>query len=197
MNLFAAIQAGGQSRRMGEDKAWLDVNGQPMIERVLVAAQPVAQRLALVISQTTREPERYTALAERWQAALLIDPHALRGPIGGIETALRACTMEESALILACDMPYLTTDFLRLLIAHHTSGITVATDQAERQQMLCGIYDRTCLPLITQMLADDVLRVDRLCAQVSTRHLAWADYAHLPEAERLLLNCNTKEDLPR
>jgi molybdopterin-guanine dinucleotide biosynthesis protein A len=200
MKLLAAIQAGGQSRRMGTDKAWLAIHGQPMIERVLAAAQPVAQRLAIVISQTTPAPERYAALAARWQAALLIDLHDRRGPLGGIETALRACAAQESALILACDMPFLTTDFLRLLIAHHStpdiSQLTVATDHGGRPQMLCGIYGRSCLPCVEQMLADEVLRVDRLCAQVTTQQLAWADYAHLPEAERLLMNCNTKADLP-
>jgi molybdopterin-guanine dinucleotide biosynthesis protein A len=197
MELLAAIQAGGQSRRMGTDKAWLEINGQPMIARVLAAAQPVAQRLAIVISQTTQAPERYAALAARWEAELLIDPHWQRGPLGGIETALRACQPDASALVLACDMPFLTTEFLHLLAErHHDSQLTIATDRKGRRQLLSGIYDRSCLPFVEQMLADDVLRLDRLCAQVKTTHLAWADYAHLPAAERLLLNCNTKEDLP-
>lgn len=200
MKLLAAIQAGGQSRRMGEDKAWLGINGQPMIEHVLAAAQPLAERLAIVISQTTRAPERYAALAERWQAQLLIDPHDRRGPLGGIETALRVCATDECALVLACDMPYLTTEFILLLAERHasTSGthITITADRDERRQMLCGIYERGCLPFVEQMLTANVLRVDRLCAQVATQQLHWKDYAHLPEAERLLLNCNSRADLP-
>ena len=208
MKLLAAIQAGGRSRRMGTDKAWLDVTGQPMIERVLAAAQPVAQRLALVISQTTLAQDRYAALADKWQAELLIDPHDQRGPLGGIATALQHCDADESALILACDMPFLTSDFLQLLIDHHsalrtlhsalrTPHLTIPEDQIRRPQMLCGIYDAACLPYAQQLLTENTLRVDGLCVLVETQRLRWADYAHLPEAKRLLLNCNAPDDLLR
>ena len=200
MNLFAAIQAGGQSRRMGTDKAWLNLQGRPMIEHVLAAAQPLAQRLAIIISQTTLERDRYATLAKHWHAELLIDLYDQRGPLGGIATALRQCNADESALILACDMPFLSTDFLQLLATQHsalsTPHLTIPTDQTDRVQMLCGIYDRAGLPFAEQLLANNQLRVDGLCACLETLHLEWADYAHLPNAERLLLNCNTKADLP-
>ena len=209
MKLLAAIQAGGRSRRMGTDKAWLDLQGRPMIEHVLAAAQPVAQRLAIVISQTTPERERYVALAEKWQAELLIDPYDQRGPLGGIATALQQCADGESTLVLACDLPFLSTEFLRLLASHHSalrtshsaldkaSHLTVPEDRTGRRQMLCGIYDAGCLPYAEQLLAENKLRVDGLCALVTTQTLRWADYAHLPDAEQLLLNCNAPDDLLR
>lgn len=63
--------------------------------------------------------------------------------------------------------------------------------------MLCGVYDSACLPLAQKLLAANKLRVDGLCELVETKRLRWADYAHLPAAEQLLLNCNTLADLPR
>ena len=201
MKLLAAIQAGGRSRRMGTDKAWVEVNGCPMIEHVLAAAQPVAHRLALVISQATPERERYVALAEKWQAELLIDPYDQRGPLGGIATALQHCSADESALILACDLPFLTSAFLNLLTAHHSAltapHLTVPEDQTGRLQMLCGIYDAGCLSYAEQLLAENKLRADGLCELVETQRLRWTNYAGLPAAERLLLNCNMLADVPR
>ncbi|NOT59877.1 MAG: molybdenum cofactor guanylyltransferase [Acidobacteria bacterium] len=198
MKLLAAIQAGGRSRRMGQDKAWLDIKGRPMIEHVLTAAQPLAQRIAIVISQPTPEPNRYAALAAKWQADLLIDAYDHCGPLGGIVTALRHCKEEESALILACDLPFLTTEFLQLLIPHPSSLIphplTIPEDRTGRPQMLCGLYDAGCLPFAEQLLAENKLRVVGLCALVATQTLRWTDYAHLANAERLLLNCNTPDD---
>ena len=209
MKLLAAIQAGGRSRRMGADKAWLDVQGQPMIARVIAAAQPLAQRLAIVISQTTPEPERYAKLAKRWQAELLIDAYDQRGPLGGIAMALQNCQANESSLILACDLPFLTSEFLRLLIASHSAlrtphsaldeapHLTVPEDQTGRLQMLCGVYDPACLPFAQKLLAENKLRVDGLCELVETQRLHWADYAGLTAAEGLLLNCNSLNDLPK
>ncbi len=207
MKLLAAIQAGGRSRRMGTDKAWLDVAGMPMIERVLAAAQPIAHRLALVISQTTLEQDRYLALAAKWQADLLIDPYDHCGPLGGIATSLQHCTEEECSLILACDLPFLTIEFLQLLVSHHsalrtphsaldkTPHLTIPEDQTGRPQMLCGIYDADCFPYVEQLLGENKLRVDGLCRNVTTQSLRWTDYAHLADAEKLLLNCNTPNDV--
>ena len=63
--------------------------------------------------------------------------------------------------------------------------------------MLCGVYDAACLPYAEKLLAENKLRVDGLCQLVETKRLRWADYAHLPGAEQLLLNCNTPDELPR
>ncbi len=205
MKLLAAIQAGGRSRRMGSDKAWVEIDGRSMIERVLTVAQPLAQRLAIVISQTTLEQDRYVALAEKWHAELLIDPYDFCGPLGGIATALQHCEEEEeSALILACDLPFLTAEFLQLLgTSHsalrtpHSALLIIPEDHTGRPQMLCGLYDAACLPFAQKLLAEGKLRVDGLCSLVSVQMLRWTDYAHLADAERLLLNCNTPDDLTR
>ena len=117
--MYAIIQAGGRSARMGEDKSWLLIAGQPMIEQVLVAAQNVAERCALVIHPNNPHLSRYEELAARWKAKLLVDLHDYRGPLGGIETALRQCDEREDALILACDLPFLTREFLTLLREIH------------------------------------------------------------------------------
>jgi molybdopterin-guanine dinucleotide biosynthesis protein A len=201
MKLLAAIQAGGRSRRMGTDKAWLEVEGRPMIERVMAAAQPLAHRRAIVISKTTSAQDRYAALAQQWQADLLIDAYDYCGPLGGIATALRHCEEEESTLILACDLPFLTTEFLQLLCTQHsalgTPHLTIPEDRTQRPQMLCGIYDAGCLPFAEQLLAENKLRVDGLCALVSRQTLRREVYEYLADAEGLLLNCNTLDDLPR
>ncbi len=63
--------------------------------------------------------------------------------------------------------------------------------------MLCGIYDASCLPYAEQLLAENKLRVDGLNALVATQTLCWANYAHLPDAKRLSLNCNAPNDLRR
>ncbi len=210
MKLLAAIQAGGRSTRMGADKAWVELAGRPLIEYALQAAQPLAQRLAIVISRDTPQQERYTQLAARWQAELLYDPNDHCGPLGGIQTALLNCEARETALILACDLPFVTTQFLALLHAIHSGvllacypqsairnpqSITIPLDQTGRRQMLAGFYEKACLPAIELLLAEGKLRVDGLCARVAVREVEFATYAHLPRAATLLNNLNTPEEL--
>src|SRR5262245_53536034 len=94
------IQAGGRSSRMGQDKAWLEIEGRPMIGRVIVAARPVVERLGIIINAANPQVERYERLAASCDAELIFDLYEHCGPLGGIHTALTNCAENESALIL-------------------------------------------------------------------------------------------------
>ncbi len=196
--MIAAIQAGGRSLRMGEDKSWLPIEGRPMIEHVLAAAQTIAERLVVVVNPTNPNLPRYEQLAAPWDAELWFDLHNHRGPLGGIETVLRQCSADESALILACDLPFVTTEFLQLLRTIHAAEhneLTVPLDQDERPQMLAAIYAASCLSQVSALLAAEELKVRALQTRVQTRRVRWAEYAHLARAERFLRNLNAREDL--
>ena len=195
--MIAAIQAGGRSSRMGEDKAWLMLDGRPMIEHVLAGAQPVAERIVIVINQANPNLARYEQMAGRWQAKLLFDRHDHRGPLGGIETALAYSGAGKSALILACDLPFVTTAFLQLLHARHeteAADLTVPFDAEGHPQMLAAIYSAPCLPQVATLLAADELKARLLMTRVQTRCVQFAEYAHLVAADRLLRNVNTPGD---
>lgn len=199
------IQSGGRSSRMGTDKAWLEINGRPMIEHVLAAAKPIAASLSIVINQANPNADRYRQLAAKWNARLLFDLHDHKGPLGGIHTALKACEENESALILACDLPFITTEFLSFLCKAHQAEtqhsalntqhfITVPTDQDGRLQPLAAIYGQACLPAIEEMLAADRLKVDRLFEEVSTQLINLGETVSSPIKKNLFSNLNSPED---
>lgn len=198
-NVFAVIQAGGRSARMGADKAWVLLAKRPLIESALRAAQPLAQRFAIVISKEMPELVRYEELAEAWRAEILIDPNDHCGPLGGIHTALRHSASNETALILACDLPFITAEFLTLLAQHHSltqaPAITIPLDQPGRRQMLAGFYDLECQPAVESLLAEGKFRVDGLCGRVNLQEVAYSAYSHLPGASRFLTNLNTPDEL--
>lgn len=197
MNMKAFVQAGGYSSRMGRDKSWIEIDGRPMIEIVLATARAVAGELNIIISNDNPDPARYRETAANRGAELIFDLHDHKGPLGGIHTALRACSQHETALILACDLPCLTDEFLRLLTGIHFDelgegyDLTVPVDREGRIQMLCGLYSPACLIPVERMLSEDILKVDRLCPEVKTRRVDFAAYSHLPNAERILTNLNS------
>jgi molybdopterin-guanine dinucleotide biosynthesis protein A len=197
---------------MRQDKAWLEIEGRPMIERVVAASQPVVERLGIIINAANPQVERYERLAESCGAELLFDLHEHRGPLGGIHTALAHCGANEAALILACDLPFITAEFLSFLSGIHQQtdpqsqipnpqsairnpqSITVPLDQFLRLQPLAAIYDQSLEATIGQMLAENELKVDRLYSRVSTRQVGFAEFARLPGAERFFTNINTPEE---
>jgi molybdenum cofactor guanylyltransferase len=143
--MIAAIQAGGRSTRMKTDKAWLMINDQPMIERVLKTAQSIAEKTLIIINENNSQLTGYQDLAKKYQSTLLPDAHNFRGPLGGIETALQNTKLSDAVLILACDLPFVSSSFLQFLISIHQSHealLTVPTDELGRPQMLCAIYSK-------------------------------------------------------
>ena len=183
---------------MKQDKAWLEVDGAPMIERVVAAAGPAAGRLGIIVNAANPQIERYERLAESCDAGLIFDLHEHLGPLGGVHTALAHCGAGESALILACDLPFITTDLLMFLCGVHQGenpqSITVPLDQSNRPQPLAAIYDQSLEATVGQMLAANELRVDLLYSRVSTRRISFAEFANLRDAERFFINVNTPEE---
>jgi molybdenum cofactor guanylyltransferase len=195
--MIAAIQAGGRSTRMKTDKAWLMIDDQPMIERVLITVQSITEKTLIIINETNSRLTDYQDLAKKSQTILLPDAHDFRGPLGGIETALRNMESADAMLILACDLPFVSSIFLQFLISIHQSNealLTVPIDESGRPQMLCAIYSRDCLDEINRMLAANELKTRLLCEHVTTNFVHFEKYAHLPGADKFLLNLNTPEE---
>src|SRR5690242_9512250 len=102
-----AILAGGQSRRMGSDKAALRIQGEPLLQRTARLLATITTDVAII-----GPPER-AALAPG--VPILPDRWPQQGPLGGIATALQALA-GEAVLVVGCDMPFLNAALLRYFI---------------------------------------------------------------------------------
>src|SRR5271156_6937528 len=107
VSIAGFILAGGQSSRMGADKGLLEIAGEPMIVRAARLVESVVGAPAVVVGT----PEKYRglglqAIADDWPGC---------GPLGGIATALRASAADWN-LIVACDLPHLTREWLEYLL---------------------------------------------------------------------------------
>ena len=142
-----AILAGGQSRRMGTDKAALPIGGMTLLERTA--------RLALALNFPVLVVGR--ARPDDWPLAeveFVEDAEAGLGPAGGLATALRSA--RTSVLALACDLPLLTEEALKWLVAQAEAKFGpsgLVTESGEGQEPLFSVYDPACLPLIEARLA--------------------------------------------
>jgi molybdopterin-guanine dinucleotide biosynthesis protein A len=147
-----AVLAGGQSRRLGQDKAMLELGGLPLLDHVLAAAGAVGPRV-VVIGRAANGLVAHGPDA-RAAADYLPDDIPGRGPLGGLATALRAAG---DVLLLGCDMPLISAAVLRWLAAESDAcpaADGVVPRRAGRLEPLCAVYRATCLPLAAARLAE-------------------------------------------
>jgi molybdopterin-guanine dinucleotide biosynthesis protein A len=145
MQAAGFVLVGGQSSRMGQDKARLRINSQLLVEDVAAKVAQAAEHVALV-----GRPEFYADL--RFEC--LADLRPGLGPMAGLETAL-ASGRAEINLLVACDMPGLRTEWLNQLLAtaERTDALCVlARDVAGTRHPLCAVYRSGCLLLVREAL---------------------------------------------
>ena len=109
-----AINAGGQSRRMGRDKALVELDGRPMLEHVIERVSGLGQAQTLLVSNDHGAHARFGLPMVR-------DSLPDAGSLGGIYTALMHSHYGHT-LVVACDMPFLSPMLLRYMLALREEG---------------------------------------------------------------------------
>jgi molybdopterin-guanine dinucleotide biosynthesis protein A len=180
------ILAGGQSRRMGRDKALIDFQGKPIIAHVIATLRTLSQDVVVVSNRSTR----YDPLGAR--VAADYDPPC--GPLGGIAAGLQAMD-SELAIVVACDMPFLNVSLLRWLIGQAEGYDAVVPQTGDEYEPLHAIYRRTCYNPIVRRIEQGDRRVISFFADVRLRTIKEAAWRAIDPAGRSLVNLNTPGDL--
>jgi molybdopterin-guanine dinucleotide biosynthesis protein A len=181
-----AVLVGGQSNRMGKDKALLTIGGTPLIQRVVETLRAVASEVFLVGPGA----ERYAWLNVQVTDDLV--PGA--GPLGGIHTALCVARYPR-CLVVACDMPFLDVDLLRYMLREAVPWDAVVPRGPERFETLHAVYARSCLKPIEQMIESGNLCPAGLFPHVRVRIVEPHDIASFEGGKRSLMSVNTQADL--
>ena len=182
----AAVMAGGLSRRMGRDKAWLDLgDGRPLIRRVVDVVSLVADDVLIVAND-----DRYRALGPR----VVPDRYPGSGALGGIATGLSAAA-HDHVIVVACDMPSLRPEALRLLIEGSEGYDVVVPLVRGEPHPLHALYTKACLPAIETAVAEGRLRVADALAELRVRTIEEAEMRVVDPDLVSVTNLNTPEDL--
>jgi molybdenum cofactor guanylyltransferase len=187
-SISAFVLAGGKSSRMGEDKAFLQLGEQSLLERSLLLAQSVTQDVKIVGSSA--KFSRYAPVVE--------DIYPDRGPLGGIHAALSICKADLN-LFLAVDLPFVEPEFLKYLlgVAERSEAIVTLPRIGNRWQPLCALYKRHFGKLAERALQDGKNKVDALFATVTIRLIEEAELAAQGFSPEMFRNLNTFEEWER
>jgi len=159
-DITGIILSGGKSQRMGTNKSFLDIFGKSAIERVIELMNSLFHKVILI----TNEPYLYNHL----NIQIYEDVFKYKGPLAGIHSGLLNSNTDKN-FIISCDMPLITEDIIRFITDYKTTRhITIANADGYNQQ-LCGIYCKSCLPIIEDILSQNDLEESRSDEQKKRR----------------------------
>mgnify|MGYP000876010510 FL=1 len=182
----AVILAGGKSRRMGTNKALLEIGGRPLIRILAERLRPLTNQILI----SSNDISSYAFL----DLPIVPDRFAGQGPLSGFHAAMlyRECPLY---VVLACDLPNLTLPLLRRLI-RLVEGFDAAIPRTSDgiAHPLCAVYRRSCLHAVELALARRANKVVETFLEYGLL-VRWVDPDEGNFKDTDLANINTPEDL--
>lgn len=174
-----AILIGGDSSRMGKDKATFEVDGVAMANRVSQAAESAGASEILLIGGTSARAKK---LNGTWKK----DSFPGEGPLGGVITALKSAE-NDSVVVLSCDMPFITGAVIESLV-RGLGDAQASVGRTDRLNWLCSAWSKDeCLDTLQSVWKRNERAVHRAAVLL--------DVAEVPVPAVAVRNINTPEDL--
>jgi molybdopterin-guanine dinucleotide biosynthesis protein A len=186
--ISSIVLAGGQSSRLGRDKALLEVKGQFLIERIIDRLRQLSEEVIIA----TNEVDRY----EEFEATVVRDIYPGKGALGGIYSGVKKASNSHS-LVVACDMPFLNLSLLRYMQTLAASYDVVIPRIGHLSEALHAIYAKDCLPFMEEQLQQGDLRIIRFFSQVRVRYVEQEEIEIFDPQHLSFFNINTEADLEK
>jgi molybdopterin-guanine dinucleotide biosynthesis protein A len=174
---------------MGRDKAMIELHGETFLRRCVVAVRTVAESIVIVADR----PERFRLAGCR----VVGDLYPGAGPVGAIITGLLALG-DGSHIVVACDMPFLQGDLLKLLLDRSADDVdAVVPLVAGRPEPLCAVYRHTAIAPLQERLRGGERAAHRALDAIRTRYVDEAELRGVDPHLLSFVNINTPADAAR
>ncbi len=170
---------------MKKNKAFLELEGKPLVERSLTVLQAVFTEVLI----SSNKPELY----EGYEVPVVLDEILGRGPLEGLYQGLKAATYDE-VFFVACDMPFLRVELIRFLFSWIPEYDVVVPHLRSGLHPLHAFYHRRCLPTIKNNLEADRLKIIDFYPSCSVRYVEEAELQDFHDLSQVFCNVNTPED---
>ena len=144
MEATLLVLAGGDSRRMGRPKPWIEVGDTVLLRYVVERLAPAFSEVVVSFG----EPEQMEQLVPY---RVVFDRKRAAGPLAGLEAGLLAAR-HEVMFAVACDMPYVTQDVAEMAVAAARNCDAAIPRHDGLFEPVCGAYRKTALPTIVGSL---------------------------------------------
>jgi molybdenum cofactor guanylyltransferase len=191
MSILGYVQAGGASRRFGRDKALVGFGGRTMLAQTTGLLASVCGEVIIVAAEGQYPDAQVPLLADRWPG---------QGPLGGILTALQSSALRGTEsiwnLIVSCDMPFLTRDWLEFLCqrAERSAAQVAVAESANGLEPLCACWKTTSMPSVQAAFDSGVRKVSDAMKRLPMEVLDVSVWKRFDTKGRLFWNVNTPAD---
>jgi molybdopterin-guanine dinucleotide biosynthesis protein A len=183
--MIGIVLAGGESRRMGRNKAFLELEGIPLVEHVLRTFRGIFPKVMIVSS----DPAAYRS----YDAMVVADEIDKPGPLTGIYSGLLHST-DEHNFIAACDMPFLHPGLISYMAGLVKGQDIVVPVVDGRVEPLHAIYSTGLLPFIEKKLSEDARQIQGIFSEARVRYVTEKEIARYDPEQRSFRNINTPEE---
>jgi molybdopterin-guanine dinucleotide biosynthesis protein A len=180
------ILSGGKSTRMGENKAFIEIEGIPIIHRIHTLFEKLFKEIIIVTDQKGR--------FSNINAKIYSDLFPNKGVLGGIYTGLFFSTFQY-AFCVACDMPFLKESIIKFLMKKIKGYEVVVPKTKDGLQPLHAIYSKNCLEPIKKIIEQDKYKVIDLYPMVKVKIVKEDEFSYLDPMNESFINVNTPEEL--
>ena len=181
-DITGVLLAGGRSRRMGHDKARIEIGGRPLLCRSLDLLCHYFTTVFIAGNRPDLETEDIKSIPDIYPGSAL----------GGLYTGLRSAHTDW-IFVAPCDMPYPDPRILELLLKLRNGYDAVVPRTPQGYEPVFALYHKSCLSHMKSMLQQGQYRIYDFYQSINVHYLEWQ---HMPEGwERSLLNINTPEQL--
>lgn len=185
------VLAGGASSRFGTDKALAELQGKSMLARTAEMVSSACSNVAVVAPENKTSGAKLRTVPDRWPG---------QGPLGGILTALldvqEGMPQESWCLIVSCDMPFLTADWLRFLAerALDSGAEAVVPKSAQGWEPLCACWKTSAAEIVLPNFEAGTRKITEALNALRVEVLDEKDWKRFDSSGRLFWNMNTMAD---
>jgi len=186
--IVGVILAGGSSKRYGRNKAFLEIGGIRLIDRIIEDMKSIFRRVILV----TNEKKGYEYLG-----IPMVEDHITGlGPIGGIYTGLMSISAQ-AGFFVACDMPFINKQLIRYMVDIQDNHAAVVPSVANEIEPLHAVYAQSCLGPIRNLIDSKRYQVRLFYDQVPVRYVKEDEIRRFGSPSRAFLNINTPDEFAK
>ncbi len=190
--MTGVILIGGKSRRMGQDKALMDVGGVPVFYRVLDVFEVLFDEILVV----SNEEGKFAHWGNRYSYKEVVDLITDCGPIGGIYTGLYHAR-SSSVFVASCDLPFIHASIVEFFMKEASSYDIVVPDIGGRLHPLHATYSKSCIPYMLEWLESSSLNLTEFINDLQDLSIKRVEIQELGSQDpelKSLFNMNTKQD---
>ena len=184
--MTGVILSGGKSLRMGKDKAFVEIDGIPIIHQIVSLFNDLFEETVIV----TNQKELYKGLGIRTVSDIIPN----MGVLGGLYTGL-VCSTFFYSFCVACDMPFLKESVIGYLIQRKEGYDVAVAMTTDGLQPLHAVYSKNCIQPIQQTLAEGHYKILDFYPLVRIRTIGDAEILRLDPERESFINVNTPEEL--